>query len=1001
MTVGVDRRGNDVRDTPFWRALAWAGSVGLGLTLFLALAHCFHFEYHSFQDIVATSALVLYPEQQDWWLYLLALLVIPLFTMAGYALWVVLIRLLCSVQGGHERRDVAFTTLTYSLWWVHPLTYAYVHHCGPMPLYAVVGLFVLGNGVFVAYRWLQSRAISHPLDVPPPLSLQAFIALFGAIIGVSLLTLPVETTLVGFPARTVLGLALGFWGVWLGGTYLLSRALHKGWRTTAESLSLGCLPLSLLSIQDVLWWEVRQDGIQVARYGSPTAVVILFIIVGVTCAAMTLWALRALANGRKVPWEKVFRRWFFGLTVPLLLYGLAYNPNIHRPLDLFHEGERVSPAHALMAGLVPYKDVVFVHGFLRDPGIALCAFRLFGTSIAALRTLEQLLAPLALVATYYLALIPLGNYWALLYSFLALTGFWPLFYDWRIVPCVIALISLVLYMRQRRVVWVVSGGIFTFVAAAVSFDVGMVTLAAGAALGVTFSFANWRKVKLALLFSYFAPIVLCVTGVVLYLASLGALVPFLDWHREILATYRDWNGMPFPVPPITLEQAWDTFLSPLSSVVAVLTLSMALIKRQWKAHDWVVFLLLVANVALYNRGVVSGSSSSSALNAGSHLASILLLTVLTSRWSKSPGSLPEVLTAAVLGLALLLPTPTRPSRAQSLLDVMNRLPMKNRVEIPPSWVQSDIERVGPLFLPPEQASSLAEIVNFLSQAESFWDFTDHGALYFLSDQLSPTRFYATHHVITAENQREVIADLAQRPPRYVLFRSGTGWDAIAGVDRTLRSFIVSEYLLSHYHLAGQVGGFTLLERGAPLSFPVPLAFRLDLGYVPYLWGRDRIDVLEAFDPDLVMGWTFSSDDLDGWQPAKDVSRSEIREDGWVTHTAGPDPQLQNLALMLDPRSVTYLVLRMGVQVDGEAKTGGGMSAQVFWRSGNEEFAEERSALFNVALDGQSHVYLLCLASVPSWAWSGAITGLRLDPVKTPDVQVTLHAIEFIRVDETR
>jgi hypothetical protein len=981
---------------PFWRALAWIGSLGSGLTAFLFLLSRFHFEYHSFQGIVATPAFVLYPEQQDWWMYLLALTVVPAVTLISYVVWVALVELLRKIQGSAEERSVGLVTLTYLLWWVHPLTYAYAHHLGSIPVYVVVGLFAVGNGVFITYHWFRRRALVYPLDTPPPLSLQAAIALLGAVVGISLLTFPAETLWLGFPARTVLGSAIGFWGFWVAGSYLVSRTLHRGWRATAESLSVGLLPLSLLSIQGVLWWEVRQGGERVARYGSSTAVVVLAVSAVVGSVMVTLWTLRLLVSGKGASWGRVFWTWFFGLMVPLLLYALAYNPNIHRPLDLFHEGERVSPAQALMAGQIPYRDVVFIHGFLRDPGVALMAFRLFGTSIAGLRMLEQMLVPLALVATYYLAVVCLGSRWALLYSFLALTGFWPLFYDWRIVPSVAAILCLVLYMRQRRLVWAVGGGCCTFVALAVSFDMGVVALATGMAFSVMFSFAEWQEVKLKLFLGYFGPVLLGVAGVMLYLASVGALWSFLNWHWQTLVVYRDWNGMPFPVPPGGFRQAWDAFLSPLASIVAALTLSQALVRRNWGSRHWVIFLLLVANMALYNRGVVSGYVHGSALSAGSHLAPVLLLTLLGLRRPGKPFRRFEVLMAAAMSLALLTLTPVHLPTSRSLLDIVDGLAMKNRVEVSPSWVQPDIERVGPLLLPPEQASSLSEIVGFLEDAESFWDFTDHGALYFLSDHVSPTRFWATHHVITTENQHEVVTDLSRRPPRYVLFRSGTGWDAIAGVDRTLRSFLVSEYLLDNYHLVEQVGGFTVLEQGAPLSFPVPLTFRVDLGYVPFLWGRDRTRALEALHPVFVERWRFSSDGPEGWEPVWDVSLSDIREDGWYTLTSGPDPQLQNLALVLDPRSVTYLVLRM--RAEGEAEIREGINAQVFWRSGDEGFAEERSVLFGVVPDGQDHTYLLRLASFPGWAWSGSITGLRLDPADASGVRVTIRSIEFIRVE---
>ena len=117
-----------------WSALVWVGSFGLGVTVFLAVADELHFEYHSYQDIVAVPAFRLYPELGDWWLYLLALALIPTLTLVGYGLWVGLVSLCHRLQGGVDQVDVAVFALPYLVWWVHPLTYAFEHHRGSVPL---------------------------------------------------------------------------------------------------------------------------------------------------------------------------------------------------------------------------------------------------------------------------------------------------------------------------------------------------------------------------------------------------------------------------------------------------------------------------------------------------------------------------------------------------------------------------------------------------------------------------------------------------------------------------------------------------------------------------------------------------------------------------------------------------------------------------------------------------------------------------------------------------
>lgn len=60
-------------------------------------------------------------------------------------------------------------------------------------------------------------------------------------------------------------------------------------------------------------------------------------------------------------------------------------------LDTYHEGETLGPAIDYLNGKVPYKDTIFIHGAFHEPLRSVLAFKLFGRSIAAFRTMEALL----------------------------------------------------------------------------------------------------------------------------------------------------------------------------------------------------------------------------------------------------------------------------------------------------------------------------------------------------------------------------------------------------------------------------------------------------------------------------------------------------------------------------------------------------------------------------------------------------------------------------------
>ena len=975
-----------------WSALVWVGSFGLGVTVFLAVADELHFEYHSYQDIVAVPAFRLYPELGDWWLYLLALALIPTLTLVGYGLWVGLVSLCHRLQGGVDQVDVAVFALSYLVWWVHPLTYAFEHHLGSVPLWLLVGIFAVSNGAYLGYRWLQRRPQAEPTAGPPSLSIQGAMALIGAGLGLAVMRAPWSAPSPGGLLLTIIGSAFVLWALWMSGAYLLGRTLNASWQAAATALAMGCLPLSLLFLVPLPWWEVRQGGELVESHDSAlVSFLLLFVALGMA-VGVSIWTVRRLKTGRP-PANRVFWQWFFLLVIPVLLYALSYSPNIYRrPLDLFHEGERLAPAQAMMDGKVPYRDVLFVHGFLRDPAVALVAFRLFGVSVAALRTLEQILSPLGLIATYYLVYACIGGWGALLYSLLIATGFWFYYWDWRITPAIFALVFLVLYVRQRRTGWIVAAGAASFVALATGFDTGVTAVAACVTVICALTIFRWREVKLKPILGYSLPLVVCFSCVLLYLAHHDALKSFVDWHMHIQDVSRDWTGRPFPLPVQGLNEAWQAYFFPLASIVALAFLLWSLVTNRWQRTHWIVLALLVANVLLGNRNVVKGADVAGGLSMGSHFAPLLLLVLLGIASTRN--RLLSMSVAAVLSVALLLPVPTAGAAGATLLEALERSAMSRQAEIPEDWVRSETNRIGPLFLPSEQEDSLAQISAFLA-SESYWDFTDHAALYFIADSQNPTRFDAALHVVTRENQLEVIRDLAQSPPRYILYRSGTDWDAVLGVDRTLRSFLVSEYLLKTYHFADIVGGFTVLEYGPPGTPSNDLLFRVNLGNVPFLWGKDRVDALEMLGPSSVTGWDFAGGKTAGWQAEHDVARSESVDDGMHLRTGGTDAQVVNLDMEVDPRAVTYVALRMSVTTENDTE----ITGQLFWRSGSDGFSEEKSVRFAVIPDGQEHLYLLRLASFPSWIWSDLITGLRLDPVTLEGAEVVIRSIELTQVDE--
>ena len=133
------------------------------------------------------------------------------------------------------------------------------------------------------------------------------------------------------------------------------------------------------------------------------------------------------------------------------------------------------------------------------------------------------------------------------------------------------------------------------------------------------------------------------------------------------------------------------------------------------------------------------------------------------------------------------------------------------------YVEPRIERVGSVLTPPTQAKEIERVVAYLqantTPAEPIFDLSNQGAYYFLADRPNPTRFPLVVYASPEPLQKEVIADLEQAKPKYVIFKTGSGWgnapDGIPTVDRVP---LVAEYIRSKYGPDVEIGSVSIWKR---------------------------------------------------------------------------------------------------------------------------------------------------------------------------------------------
>jgi hypothetical protein len=129
-----------------------------------------------------------------------------------------------------------------------------------------------------------------------------------------------------------------------------------------------------------------------------------------------------------------------------------------------------------------------------------------------------------------------------------------------------------------------------------------------------------------------------------------------------------------------------------------------------------------------------------------------------------------------------------------------------------------LPRGGGVRVPPDQAASLSSMAalagQMLGPGETFYDFADAGALYFLLGRSNSTRFYEASILSADAWQARTIAELERGHPRFVVVSAGQGAEAFDGVPIAVRCPILAAWIEARYPAASAVGGFIVRTQAA-------------------------------------------------------------------------------------------------------------------------------------------------------------------------------------------
>ena len=549
---------------------------------------------------------------------------------------------------------------------------------------------------------------------------------------------------------------------------------------------------------------------------------------------------------------RLARVWGIGfvyVVLPVFIYLLTYSADIHKEIDLFHEGERLAPLDEMLRGGVPFRDIYIQHGVFQNAYLAWIGGQLFEPTLWGLRSMESILDPLGYVSLYLLGLqVFKGGFFTAFICVLITsgTGFWAsprhslglisfTFVASFLVPTQNTPTGGVFPWR------LLLSGLFASLAFWYSTEIGLYTLAAvGLFLFIYVclqSEISTRK-RLLPLVSYGCGLLLGFLPVSIYFLSHGALDDVL-WNSYIQCRYQleTW-GLAFPSLSETIillpTEGWYTFvfseefrwylpIAVFLTVAAYLTYRY-LCGTHSESDAMKLLLLLLGGIAFFRTAL--GRSDSGHLIYGATFLWLLCLFLLEKGIFGMFRAFLSFLTGkahwlyALKTAWVLIPTVIfcwYVGEAHQPLVGFNEKwqqlrqnPFKQRV------IPEELARAGRVDLPDDQVEQVQKVVAYIqentAENEKIFDFTSQGAYYFFTNRPSVTRFHQVSYASTSAMQQEIISALEQDATRLVLFKTGGWFDAVDGIPVEERHPLIAAYLQANYELAIDINGTEILLR---------------------------------------------------------------------------------------------------------------------------------------------------------------------------------------------
>jgi len=454
--------------------------------------------------------------------------------------------------------------------------------------------------------------------------------------------------------------------------------------------------------------------------------------------------------------------------------------------NFFEDGHSLLPASEYLRGERPYRDILPAHGLVEDGFFDYLVFQVGDVTAGRRTKAREVIGTLNAIALYALAWAVTGSAEAAFLSVLLsiMTGlFAPTI---RMLPPIATLALIAGAVRWRRPRWFAYAAFGTVVCGATSLDFG-----AYAFLTLVVAVIRWRGGLKPALRGLAA-------GVVPLFLTFAVLGIFDDFLRgtfiEVLSVAPAYTTGFFTAPEQLAEKPFfpealavvfepRVMLYIAWPVLAIFT-GVAITRRWPRRFEPLVLLAFWA--------VLTGISYAERQHRYFGMAVIVILVTIVVRLLRRRNPL----AIAIIAFAFILSSPT----------IHFAIVGTNRAKRAPpqDWVEiRDVPRARGAYWHTSDAVAIASVKKYLELSlapdETFLDFSNSGALYFLFRRDCPIREYEVAFYETEEQQREVIRRIEANPKvRAALVATTPHGRFSVDIPNAWRAPLVHQYILDHF-----------------------------------------------------------------------------------------------------------------------------------------------------------------------------------------------------------